>query len=72
MGRYQATGEITPFIQMLNQRYSLINAVSTGKLKPEYYADYINFYGIKTAFVPNTPVAVVNNEKYILIANDSL
>ena len=49
----------------------LIDAVSTGKLKPEYYADYINFYGIKTAFVPNTPVAVVNNEKYILIANDS-
>lgn len=50
----------------------LIDALSTGKLKPEYYADYINFYGIKAAFVPNTPVAVVNNQKYILIANDSL
>ena len=50
----------------------LLDAVSTGKLKPEYYADYINFYGIETASVPNTPVAVVNNEKYILIANDSL
>lgn len=50
----------------------LLNAISIGKLKPEYYADYINLYGVKNKAIPNTPIAMVGKEKYILLGNDSL
>lgn len=50
----------------------LFDAVSRGKLKPEHYADYINFYGAKNKAIPNTPIIKVNKEKYIIFGNDSL
>jgi hypothetical protein len=49
----------------------LLDAVLAGKLKPEFYADLSAYLGEKNA-VPNTPVAIINNQKYITMTNDSI
>jgi hypothetical protein len=49
----------------------LLDAVLAGKLKPEFYADLSVYLGEKNA-VPNTPVSIINNQKYITMTNDSI